>query len=109
MQVATATLLEGTNASTIQCEFITGSNATGCMVILTSENRQEAHFNLTRDPNTNLAAVMVTLEHPPSCYGRAVAFDIESDGSVGSLAVPGQFRNTLLTPCSVIMVEPSKF
>ena len=109
VQVVTATTIEGENTTAIQCEFIRGSAAAGCMVVLTSENNQEEHHNLTRNPDIYCSILVVMLEHPQSHYDGVEGFDIESDGSVGSLAVPGQFRNTLLTPCSVIMVEPSKF
>ena len=93
-----ATLIEGTNASTIQCEFITGSDATGCMVMLISENNEYQH-NLTRG-NQSVAVLSVTLEHSPSCYIGVEAFDIESDGSVGSLAIPGQLRVDSQAPCT---------
>jgi hypothetical protein len=36
------------------------------------------------------------------------AFDIESDGSVGSLAVPGQLGGRLETPCAPIQTSPCK-
>jgi hypothetical protein len=87
------------NASSVQCDFISGSDAIGCMVVLTSGNRQKAQYNLTRNQSTNSATTTVTLEHPPSCYTGVEAFDIESDGSVGSLAVPGQLLNNSSTPC----------
>ena len=93
-----ATLIEGINASTIQCEFITGSDATGCMVMLISENNEYQH-NLTRG-NQSVAVLSVTLEHSPSCYTGVEAFDIESDGSVGSLAIPGQLRVDSQAPCT---------
>ena len=102
VQVITATLMEGVNASIIQCEFIAESTASGCMVVLTGFIPY--HVNLTRNPTTNLAIATVTLEHPPSCYTGVEAFDIESDGSVGSLAVPGQLGGRLETPC-IIAVE----
>ena len=103
VQMVKVTLIEGANASTIQCEFITGSNATGCMVVLTGI--EAYHVNLTRNPSTNLTTSTVTLEHPPSCYTRVEAFDIESDGLVGSLAVPGQLnivhsQSTCIPPSS---------
>ena len=100
------TLIEGTNVSTIQCEFITGSNATGCMVVLTGF--VPYHINLTRNPSTNLTTSTVILEHRPSCYTGVVAFDIESDGSVSSLAVPGQLGGRLETLCAPIQTSPSK-
>ena len=95
-----ATLIEGTNASTIRCEFITGSDATGCMVMLISENNgKEYQHNLIRG-NQSVAVLSVTLEHSPSCYTGVEAFDIESDGSVGSLAVSGQLRVDSQVPCT---------
>ena len=42
----------------------------------------------------------LTLEHPPSCYTGVEAFDIESDGSVGSLAISGQLKVHSQAPCS---------
>ena len=100
VQAVTATLNEGpgVNVSAIQCEFLTGSNAIGCMVVITGFVAY--HINLTRNPSTKLTTSTVTLEHPPSCYTRVEAFDIESDGSVGSLAVPGQLRGRLESPCT---------
>jgi hypothetical protein len=98
VQAVKVTLIEGANASTIQCEFITGSNATGCMVVLTGLVPYQVY--LTRNPSANLTAKTVTLAHPPSCYTGVEAFDIESDGSVGSLAVPGRLGGRLETPCT---------
>ena len=62
---------------------------------------KEYNLNLTRDNiSTNSATTTVTLEHPPSCYTGVEAFDIESDSSIGSLAVPGQLlEGRLETPC----------
>ena len=106
VQVVKVTLNEGANVSTIQCEFLTGSNATGCMVVLTGI--EAYHINLTRNPSTNLTTSTVILEHPPSCYTGVEAFDIESDGSVGSLAVPGQLGGKVETPCAPIQISPGK-
>ena len=64
---------------------------------------KEYNLNLTRDNiSTNAATTSVTLEHPPSCYTGVEAFDVKSDGSVGSLAVPGQLKlgGRLETPCT---------
>ena len=93
--------MEGVNTSTIQCEFIMGSTAAGCMVVLTSEKREETHYyNFTRIQNTTSTASNVTLEHLPSCYSGVEAFDIESDGSIGTVAVPGLVMNLSPSPCS---------
>ena len=104
------TLIEGANVSTIQCkcEFVTGSDATGCMVIITGPVAY--HINLTRNVYTctNSATTIVTLEHPLSSYTGVEAFDIESDGSIGSLAVPGKIGGRLETPCIPIQTSPCK-
>ena len=107
VQVVTATQIEGVD-TTIQCEFIIGSRATGCMVVLTSENGPEVHYNLTRNQSTNSAAIIVILEYPLSCYDGVRALDIESDGSVGSLAIPGQLRSagSSQNPCTSIEALP---
>ena len=99
MQRVVATLSNGINASTLQCKFITGSDATGCMVVLTSEYSQKTQYNLTR--NSTISEVLsVTLEHSLSCYTEVKAFDIESDGSVGTLPVPGQLIVNSQAPCT---------
>ena len=108
VQVVTATQIEGTNTTTIQCKFIAGSRATGCMVVLTSENGPEVHYNLTRNQSTNSAAIIVILKYPLSCYDGVRALDIESDGSVGSLAIPGQLisAGSSQNPCTSIEALP---
>ena len=93
--------MEGVNASIIQCEFVAGSTASGCMVVLTGFEAYIVNIILTRNISTNSSTTTVTLEYPPSCYTGVEAFDIESDGSVGSLAVPGQLRGRLETPCTI--------
>ena len=71
------------NAFVVQCVFITGSNAQGCMVVLVGELE-----NITANLEQNGSKVL-NVSHPLSCYHEIFAFDIESDGSVGTLAVPG--------------------
>ena len=71
------------NAFVVQCDFITGSNAQGCMVVLVGE-----FDNITANVEQNGCEVL-NVSHPLSFYHEIFAFDIESDGSVGTLAVPG--------------------
>ena len=78
------------------------------MVVLTGFEAYIVHLNLTNNVSTNVATTSVTLERPPSCYTGVEAFDIESDGSVGSLAVPGQLGGRLETPCALVQTSPSK-
>ena len=82
--------------ASIQCEFIMGSKATGCMVVLTREQGRE-EYRLTRNTITNSAIRRVTLRHVVSSYVDVEAFDVEFDGSIGSVAVPGMFRKVDLS------------
>ena len=107
VQTVTVTLIEGVNILNISCEFITGSNATGCMVVLTGLN-EPYHVNLTRNPNSNSTTSTVTLEYPLSCYTGVEAFDIEADGSVGSLPVLGQLETESGTLCTPTQTSTGK-
>ena len=44
--------------------------------------------NITVNLDQNGCEVL-NVSHPLSCYHEIFAFDIESDGSVGTLAIPG--------------------
>ena len=100
VQVVTATLIEGVNTSIIRCEFIEDSNAAGYQIVLTTNNGEQDYYNLTKNQNTNSTAIAVTLELPPSCYSGVKAFDIEFDGSVGTLAIPGHTTNLSQVQCT---------
>ena len=92
VQNVTATLIETMNGFVVQCDFITGSNAQGCLVVLVGE-----FDNVT----ANLSILKQNISYSLSCYHVIYAFDIESDGSVGTLAVPGVIvlRNSETSSC----------
>ena len=91
--MVTAIEIETENTVLVYCDFISGSNAEGCMVILVGEVN-----NVTANIERNFSKLFnFTL----SCYHEIFAFDIESDGSVGELAISGvlmSVRNNT-TPC----------
>ena len=78
---------------------MTGSIAQGCMVVLVGEL---GNITMTFMRGTDIEEVMNTT-YPTSCYNRVVAYDIESDGSVGSLALPGKIlldtTSNSVAPC----------
>ena len=79
-----------------QCDFITGSNALGCMVILVGEFNNIT-VNLTKESEeTSTMKILSLTESFKSCYYSTgmVAYDIESDGTVGTLAVPGHLEKS---------------
>lgn len=73
----------------VKCDFITGSDARGCMVVLSGEF-ENITINLTR--NNPCTTISVTLNAAQQLYcnlAEVFGYDIESDGSVGSLPLPG--------------------
>ena len=72
----------------IQCDFMLGSSAKGCMVIMLGEF-DNATVNLTRGSNGSSEAVTHhKLAYSLSCYNESYALDIEADGLLGSLSLP---------------------
>ena len=77
-----------TSTVMIQCEFITGSDARGCLVVLMG-----GLFNttvmLTKEESDRETVIIYMLPLPLTCYHDVFALDIESDESIGTLPVPG--------------------
>ena len=67
---------------------MTGSIAQGCVVVLVGEF-DSITVKLSREAN-NIIEEVINTPYPTSCYNEVIAFDIESDGSVGSLPVLGK-------------------
>ena len=70
----------------VQCDFIPGSDAQGCMVVLVGES-DNTTVNLTRS-GTLLTACAENM-HIVSSLIEVFGYDIEFDGSVGIQQVPG--------------------
>ena len=99
VQEVTATVLDkDLTMLRIRCLFITGSDARGCMVTLVAIlNGVETYtVNLTRQSNSGYVtiseSVILSISLSITCYDRVFAYDIEEDGSIGSLRVPGELR-----------------
>ena len=75
----------------VRCDFITGSNAQGCMVVVvvgSEQSNQTMEFNLTRQMNTSSASADIgNIDNEMVII--IFAYDIEEDGSIGQVAVPG--------------------
>ena len=101
--------LKESNAFAVQCIFLTGSIAQGCKVVLMSEF-DSITINLTR--NSLCAADTLEANLPVSNYSAVFGHDIESDGSIGVLAVHGIIlgNGSSIAPCmpSGLRPNPSK-
>ena len=79
----------------VQCDFISGSNAQGCMVVLVGEVN-----NITVNVTRNNPCTTLTVNVTKNCYDKVFGFDIESDGSVGTLAVPSVIIRNVNNTCA---------
>ena len=83
VQKVSAVVLDGQHSFIVECEFIPGSDAQGCLAILIGE-LDNVTVNLIRSLSSK-----VEVANSPSSYFKVVAFDVEHDGSVATLSIPG--------------------
>ena len=72
----------------VHCEFIGGSDAQGCMIVLVGTYDNVTTI-ITRRESSESATATVNVAEPATCYHEVYAFDVEHDGGVGTLEVPG--------------------
>ena len=84
VQKVCAMAIDNQHTIIVECEFIPGSDAQGCMVVLVGEVA-----NVTAKLTRNSKVGTVKVASPPSSYLMVLAFDVERDGSIGNLAIPG--------------------
>ena len=80
------------NAVQIQCDFISCSDAQGCMVVLVGD-AVNTTVNVSRCELCDFGVLNLTTTNSSSCYHAVFAFDIELNGSVGTLAIDGEFTS----------------
>ena len=78
--------LDGQRSFIVEYEYIPGSDAQGCLIILVGE-LDNITVNLTRSSSSK--AVTVEVANAPSSYFKVVAFDVEYDKSFVTLSVHG--------------------
>ena len=83
-----AEVREKQDSALIHCDFIAGSDALGCMVILVGEVTNTTVL-VDRDNTTGVGVASTELPLPLSCYHDVIAFDIEADRSNGTLPITG--------------------
>ena len=95
VQRVIATLMKNMHNIQVKCDFIPGSDAQGCMVVLMGK-----FGNITMNITQN-SSWLFKVTNPYSCYHGVLGYDIEPDGSIGTLAVSGVFiqHNTSSAPC----------
>ena len=94
--------LEAGNAVILQCMFVTGSDAIGCLVVLQFVGEADnITVNLTREGMRmyDTAMKVVNLTKSSVCISKILGYDIKSNGSVGTLPVLDLSWNISLLNC----------
>ena len=84
VQQLTVIFVKNREGFLVQCDFIPGSKAEGCMEVLVGE-LDNTTVSLTRVDTVAVEFINVTC--PPTNYVQVIGYDIESDKSIGPLAV----------------------
>ncbi len=85
----------------VQCNFISDSDALGCMVVLVGDAINTT-VNVTRFGTSNSYSVLILPSKSLSCYCEVFAFDIESDRSVGTLSISGELMDEPICNTSAV-------
>lgn len=92
----------GTTSTIITwCEFIAGSDAQGCKVVLTFGESDYRTVNLTRGKGCSMQKLIGV---DTKALTQVAGFDIEADGSVGTLPIRGEVvADAKNLPCLLTM------
>ena len=83
LQAVNVVVTKASDTIEVTCDFISGSDAQGCMVVLVGQH-ENTTVNLTRDDECTTKPLSLT-----TLQNNVFGFDIEQDGSVSTLAIPG--------------------
>ena len=92
----------GESTIDIQCWFIHGSDALGCVVVLVSDHPGVNNETMNMSRNAMLASGTFNLIQHSSCYTRIFASDIEASGTLSGLTIEGNVQPNSIqnTSCS---------
>ena len=90
--VSIVLLEDNINSAQIRCTFVAGSQAQGCVVVLEDvSNNHKIVFKILKQNMSNFASITSDFEKADSIckYNYTIyAYDIEANGSNGTVAVP---------------------
>lgn len=76
---------------TVECQFINGTDALGCVVVLFDSEMKLQNISSTFFRKDSELALQGQLDVSEDvfCYDRVIGFDLESDNTTNNLALPG--------------------
>ena len=89
----------------IECYFINSSDAQGCKVVVVSDHSSLGNFTamlIRHNESDTTVSRQVNLTYHIDCYHHVLAFDIEANGTISSLATRGEMElNENLSRCRI--------
>ena len=95
-----------TNNYSIQCDYLPGSDAKGCVYVLQSGQEGVENVTGTIERGSEYGATVQLLD--VSVFDSLLAFDWELDGSPGELAIIGSSQGIELGDCLISGVAKHK-
>ena len=83
----------------VECHFINGSDAQGCKVVVVSDHPSVGNITamlIRHNESDTTASGQVNLTYHIDCYHYVLAFDIEANGTISSLATKGEIESDQL-------------
>lgn len=91
-----------TNTLSVNCVFVNGSDTQECMVVFVGELKNITTSLIRNNSETFMkVTINVTVNDEIFCFigTKVFGYDIESNGSIGMLAIPGVLNRTMDTFC----------
>lgn len=82
----------------VKCEFIKGTDAKGCLVWLLGKDNNHSMEIMRTTSDAIQMAELVSVKHSQAFYD-VIAFDIESDNSIGQVSVTGYLEDNAESYC----------
>ena len=86
----------------VQCYFITGSDAKGCMVVIVSKLSSVSNITATlikTNQSDTVVNELLNISANMDCYHNIFAFDIEANNTISSLAIGGELSSNTTNKC----------
>ena len=86
----------------IECNFINGTDAQGCKIVVVSSHSSVGNITamlIRHNESDTTVSGQVNLTYHIDCYHHVLAFDIEANGTISSLATRGEIDKTSESQC----------
>ena len=98
-----AIVLSDEHTIIIQCDFIGGSDAQGCVVVIVGEVDNLTATVTRNDSTLSVGSIAIPSHRTTSQYVDIFGYDLEAGGSVGKVGVPGELYHVNIATNNVVI------